>query len=134
MPVFNKDSMIQSSIRIGKGEKYFSTMKIQNPSKFFYIKALGGGNIVLGYYGYKDARVKVVDEFLDLYGELENRRQVSAFTKRYDYQPFSVAKLGTRVLKFNLSFKVFRMLEIMNPQIEIFIQCNPKKINSRKHK
>ncbi len=126
MAAFNSDSMNQSSIGVGHKSKYFSTMKIQNNEKFCYIKAIGNGNLVTGYHKYREARISVVDEFLELYAILEDIRAVSAFTRDCKYVPFSIAKLGTRVLKHDLAFKTFRHLEIMNPKIDDFIKSYRK--------
>ena len=125
---YNQNSLVQQSLSLGKGRNYFSSMKVRNIPKFNYIEELGEGNVALGYYSYIDEREKVLNEFLNLYSELETRRAVSAFTRAYNYTPFSIHKLGTRMLKFKMSFKQFEVIKNMNSKINEYIEKNTRRI------
>ena len=125
---YNQNSLVQQSLSLGKGRNYFHGMQTTNPDKFKYLINLGEGNLELGYHNYIDERQDILDEFLNKYSELEDRRSVTAFSRAYNYNKSTFARYGERVIKSNVSYKLLMKLKKIVIQIDEYIEKNTRRI------
>ena len=127
MPPYNKNSEANQSLSLGFGYSYISSIRQGNNDWYCYIMALREDDNELfkdGYKRYLTKRAEVVDEFLELYSELEERRFVTKFDKDYERTPFSTSKWGIRAVSKTITFKGFRYLELLIPKMDEFIEKN----------
>ena len=118
---FDENSITQQSLILGKSRNYVYGIRARNKPLYEYILEAGNGDFVLGYYTYIDLVESVREEFLKCYNIIESVRLVSEFTKRYEYGDSTIAHLGTRMLKFNTSFKLYSRLKGINRDLKKFI-------------
>ena len=122
------DSSTSISYRVGKNKDYFSKMERTRPDHFEYLKKIGDSDLELGYYNYLDERKVVLDTWLNTYSKLEEKRNVSRFSREYEYKAPTISKLGIRLLTRDMTFKTFITLKGMIPKMEEFIEKNTRMI------
>ncbi len=115
----------KQSERLGKGRNFISHIRQHNNDKYCHILALSTTEYFEdGYPIYEEQVDRVVDEWLNLYNELEEFRRVKEFTLAVPMNNFTLYKIGTRIQITRPIYKMFRRLELMIPKMEAFL-CTP---------
>ncbi len=125
---YDYNSEVRQSARLGHGHAYINQIRQNNNDKYCYIKALSQtGYFEDGYHRYRIVRTKILEDFLERYIFLVDRRWISALERDLHHTPFTLHRTGTRLLGVNkVTWKLMRELELMIPKIDSFIERRTK--------
>ena len=114
-----KLTLVQSSVFLGRSKSYLHCMKLSNRERFDELERLGKGDLVKGVEEQDRQLIKMVNELIEFYYELEEENKVEDFSEELYIEGVfstpSMFKNNTHNLLFipfdDISFKIYKKIK-----------------------